>query len=80
MLNVVHAECHKIDHYTEGHCAKCHFSERHRAFEIGTTMSLTMSTHVLCMYKKETPIVFAPKVAKDKTSIMACVDQNLGMS
>jgi hypothetical protein len=30
------------------------------------------------MSKKETAIVVL--VAKDKTSIMACVDQNLGMS
>ncbi len=72
MLNVMHAECHKLAHYAR--YAKCHFAERHGAFEIDTTMLLTMSTHVLCMSKKETPIVFAPKVAKDKTSIMACVN------
>ncbi len=78
MLNVMHAACYKIDHYTECHCAKCHFAECHGAIEIDTTMLLTMLTHVLCMYKKETAIVVL--VAKHKTSIMACLDQNLGLS
>ncbi len=71
MLNVMHAECHKLAHYAR--YAKCHFAERRGAFEIDTTMLLTMWTHVLCMYKKETTIVGL--VAKDK-----CIDQNLGLS
>jgi hypothetical protein len=78
MLNVVHAQCHKLALYTECRCAKCHFAERRGTFENDTTMSLTMLTHFLCMSKEETAIVVL--VAKDKTIIMACVDQNLGLS
>ncbi len=74
----MHSECHKLVHYTDCHCAKCHFAERHGAIEIDTTMLLAMSTHVLCMYKNETAIVVL--VAKDKAIIMACIDQNLGLS
>ncbi len=77
MLNVMHAECHKLALYTQCHCAKCHFAERHGAIEIDTTMLLAMSTHVLCTSKKETGIVL---VAKNETIIFACIDQNLGLS
>jgi hypothetical protein len=76
MLNVMHAECHKLAHFAR--YAKCHFAECRGAFEIDTTMLLTMLTRVLCISKKETAVVVL--VAKHKTSIIVCVDQNLGLS
>jgi hypothetical protein len=67
MLNIMHAECHKLAHYTDCCCAKCHFAERHGAFEIDTTMSLTKCRLMFCVcIKRRHQLFLLQKLQKIK--------------